>query len=77
MRSPGEDARVGDRREKALRRVVEAHERVMRAEGELDQARRARRETLQTARSEGVTLRELAEAIGVTRQRVAQILEES
>jgi DNA-directed RNA polymerase sigma subunit (sigma70/sigma32) len=74
---PCEDASVADQREKALRRVLEAHDRLERAEGELDEARRAQREALHAARSEGVTLRELAEAIGVTRQRIAQILEET
>lgn len=68
---------VADRRAQALRRVVEAHQRVVRAEDELDDARRAQREALHAARREGVTLAELAEVVGVTRQRIAQILEES
>jgi transcriptional regulator with XRE-family HTH domain len=43
----------------------------------VEEARRAQREALQAARSQGVTRRELAEAIGVTRQRISQILEET
>jgi predicted DNA-binding protein (UPF0251 family) len=66
---------VPDQRAQALRRVVEAHRRVTRAEGELHAARREQLEALRAAREQGVTLAELAEAIGVSRQRVAQLLE--
>jgi DNA-directed RNA polymerase sigma subunit (sigma70/sigma32) len=71
-----EDGRVPDNRKTALRRVIAAHRRVVRAEGELNAARLERLEAMKAAREEGVTLAELADTIGVSRQRVAQLLED-
>jgi DNA-binding transcriptional regulator LsrR (DeoR family) len=57
-----------------LVRLERANQRVEKLTGELDRARKDLRAALQTAYENGETISELARRLGVTRQRVYQLL---
>jgi hypothetical protein len=63
-------------RGEAVARVLEAQRAVERAEQEADAARARRRQAVADARAVGVTWAELGRALGVSRQRAAQLLDE-
>jgi len=62
--------------EKALLRVVQARQRVLAADAATSKARADLRQAIRDAREAGFSLERIGEALGVTRQRVAQLLEE-
>ncbi len=61
---------------KSLTRVVHAAENVRRAEDRLRRARLQLHDEIVAAHDGGVTLAAISRALGVTRQRVAQIVRE-
>jgi hypothetical protein len=63
-----------DAKEKALAEVRHAQSEVERNQGELEQARAARRKTFESARKAGLSLAEIGEAADLHRSRVDQIL---
>jgi DNA-directed RNA polymerase sigma subunit (sigma70/sigma32) len=60
----------------ALRSLRKAAARLHKAQNEIESARAATWEEIVRARQEGATLAEIAGIVGITRQRVKQILEE-
>lgn len=59
----------------ALTRVSDSAEAVRQAERDLEERRRELREALRQGRALGLTLAQLGKAAGVSRQRVAQLLD--
>jgi hypothetical protein len=59
----------------ARRRVVQARARVDALEGDLAKARRAYHAAIVAAHDEGVSMAELGRLVGVSRQRVAELIE--
>jgi DNA-directed RNA polymerase specialized sigma24 family protein len=60
--------------DQALARIAALSEEVRRHEGELDRRRAKLREAIYSAREGGATYASIARAMGVTRQRVKQII---
>jgi len=54
--------------------LLEAHERVQLADRERSAAAEARRAAIRQAREQGMTLHAIGDVLGITRVRVAQIL---
>lgn len=65
---------AGDAKTKAETEVRKAQSKVERAEGGLEQARVARQESFKRARAAGLSLAEIANAAGMHRSRVDQIV---
>ena len=61
--------------QKALKEVRRAQSKVERGQGQLEQARVARRESFEQARKAGLSLAEIAKAADIHRSRVDQILQ--
>jgi predicted nucleic acid-binding protein len=65
---------AGDEKQKARAEVRRAQSKVERAQDQSERARRARRESFEQARKAGLSLADIAEAAGLHRSRVDQIL---
>jgi hypothetical protein len=64
-----------DPKQKALEGVSRAQSKVERGQGQLEQARIARRESFERARKAGLSLAEIGKAANLHRSRVDQILQ--